>query len=437
MNQEYNTNTMTTKFGQNQLNKESNIGQKLPLGRSALSSISLTSSQGNLNGKAFQGKNDKTKEAPRQQEKFAKQTLNIQVKAKPREEPKTSFNIFCDDDDDVTDKENSIVETATSEPSFGDDSLRILEQAEALLESSPDRGESIKECPVSAGEISVCESFDDHLEQNFREYSHEVFTYLLKYQHKFRVDASYMTRQPEVNTKMRTILVDWMVEVSDEYKLHEETLFLAINLIDRFLSSMSIARQSFQLLGAAALFISSKYEEIYPPDINEFVYITDDSYTKLQVLNMEKLLLKSVKFDVSAPTVNYFLKQFLCSLELPEYVKHLAEYLSFLSLLEGEQFFKYLPSEIAISCIIVAVHTFSLSHLLSSDLIDNVLDCESKITGESLATLKLRRQMCIQELLQVQKAASEHPQQAIYQRYSTDKFFTVACIATLDQLSFS
>lgn len=55
---------------------------------------------------------------------------------------------------------------------------------------------------------------------------------------------------------------------------------------------MSIARQSFQLLGAAALFISSKYEEIYPPDINEFVYITDDSYTKLQVLNMEKLLLK-------------------------------------------------------------------------------------------------------------------------------------------------
>ena len=55
---------------------------------------------------------------------------------------------------------------------------------------------------------------------------------------------------------------------------------------------MSIARQSFQLLGTSSMFIASKYEEIYPPDVNEFVYITDESYDKAQVLKMEMLILK-------------------------------------------------------------------------------------------------------------------------------------------------
>ncbi len=60
----------------------------------------------------------------------------------------------------------------------------------------------------------------------------------------------------------------------------------------RFLSKVSISRQEFQLLGTAALFIATKYEEIYPPEISEFVYITDDSFNKLQILQMEKVILR-------------------------------------------------------------------------------------------------------------------------------------------------
>lgn len=84
-----------------------------------------------------------------------------------------------------------------------------------------------------------------------------------------------MKKQPDINDSMRTILVDWLVEVSEEYKLNSETLYLAVNYIDRFLSFMSVVRAKLQLVGATAILLASKFEEIYPPEITEFVYICD------------------------------------------------------------------------------------------------------------------------------------------------------------------
>lgn len=56
---------------------------------------------------------------------------------------------------------------------------------------------------------------------------------------------------------MRSILVDWLVEVADEYKLHTETTHLAVNYIDRFLSHMAVLRGKLQLVGAAAMFLAA------------------------------------------------------------------------------------------------------------------------------------------------------------------------------------
>ena len=93
---------------------------------------------------------------------------------------------------------------------------------------------------------------------------------------------------------MRAILVDWLVEVSTEYKLNTQTLFLAVNYIDRFLSCMSVNRSKLQLVGTCCMYIASKFEEIYPPELSEFVYITDDTYSRRQVIRMEEVLLKVV-----------------------------------------------------------------------------------------------------------------------------------------------
>lgn len=190
------------------------------------------------------------------------------------------------------------------------------------------------------------------------EYSEEVHQYLRDMEVRIRPRANYMMRQPDITHSMRSILVDWLVEVSQEYKLEVETLYLTVSYIDRFLSSMSVLRSKLQLVGAASMFIASKYEEVYPPDLSEFVYITDDTYSKKQVLKMEHVILKALAFDLSAPTIYYFLQRILCLCNIPDNIKNLAKYLSELTLLEGEVFLRFLPSEIAASALALANFTF-------------------------------------------------------------------------------
>lgn len=74
---------------------------------------------------------------------------------------------------------------------------------------------------------------------------------------KTRPKAGYMKKQPDITISMRAILVDWLVEVGEEYKLQNETLYLAVNYIDRFLSSMSVLRGKLQLVGTAAMLLAS------------------------------------------------------------------------------------------------------------------------------------------------------------------------------------
>ena len=89
-----------------------------------------------------------------------------------------------------------------------------------------------------------------------------------------------MANQKEINDKMRAILVDWLIEVHSKFKLQKETLFLTINIIDRFLEKTIVSKSKLQLVGVTALLIASKYEEIYPPEVKDFVYITDRAYSK-------------------------------------------------------------------------------------------------------------------------------------------------------------
>ncbi|XP_062051163.1 cyclin-A1-like [Lepus europaeus] len=166
-----------------------------------------------------------------------------------------------------------------------------------------------------------------------------------------------MRKQPDITEGMRTILVDWLVEVGEEYKLRAETLYLAVNFLDRFLSSMSVLRGKLQLVGTAAILLASKYEEIYPPEVDEFVYITDDTYTKRQLLRMEHLLLKVLAFDLTVPTTNQFLLQYMRHQGVCIRTENLAKYVAELSLLEADPFLKYLPSLIAAAAYCLANYT--------------------------------------------------------------------------------
>merc|ERR1719182_1217261 len=100
--------------------------------------------------------------------------------------------------------------------------------------------------------------------------------------------------------------MDWLIEVHMNYKLRSETLHLTVNLIDRYLTKVQVTRKRLQLVGVVAMFIASKYEEITPPELHDFVFITDKAYTKEDVISMECTMLTTLGFQVMAPTCLHF-----------------------------------------------------------------------------------------------------------------------------------
>jgi G2/mitotic-specific cyclin-B, other len=120
-----------------------------------------------------------------------------------------------------------------------------------------------------------------------------------------------MVHQTEINDKMRAILVDWLIEVHSKFKMQKETLFITITIIDKFLEKTKVSKSRLQLVGVSSLLIASKYEEIYPPELKDFVYITDRAYTKQDVLEMEFLILNTLSFDITFPTSLRFLERYM------------------------------------------------------------------------------------------------------------------------------
>jgi len=247
------------------------------------------------------------------------------------------------------------------------------------------------------------------------EYSQDIYCYLREAETKHLPKWNYMSKQPDITHSMRSILVDWLVEVAEEYKLQTETLYLAVSYIDRFLSYMSVQRAKLQLVGTACMFIASKYEEIYPPDVGEFVYITDDTYNKRQVLRMEHLVLKVLGFDLSAPTSHLFVSQLGQMSHTNEKTQHLAMYLNELSLMSGENFLRYTPSLVAAASIALARHTMG-TEAWPSDVAES--------SGISVPDL----QECLVALHAVYVQAEGSAQQAVREKYKNSKYHAVSDI---------
>ncbi|WCJ35513.1 CYCLIN A3 4 [Euphorbia peplus] len=197
--------------------------------------------------------------------------------------------------------------------------------------------------------------------QNCRAYASDIYEYL----HKLEADPKkrplpdYIeTVQKDMSANMRGVLVDWLVEVAEEYKLVSDTLHMTIAYVDRFLSLNVLNRQRLQLLGVSSMLIASKYEEISPPNVEDFCYITDNTYTKEEVVKMEADILKSLKFELGSPTTKTFLRKHTrvaqedfksSNLQL----EFLGYYLAELSLLDYNCV-KFLPSLVAASSIFLA-----------------------------------------------------------------------------------
>lgn len=146
------------------------------------------------------------------------------------------------------------------------------------------------------------------------EYVNEIYEYLRQLETLQGVREDYLNKsetKPTILPKMRAVLVDWLIQVHSQFNLLQETLYLTVAILDRFLqnSATKIERKQLQLVGVAAMFIASKYEEMYAPEIGDFVYITDRAYTESQIREMEIKILAALGFELGRPLPLHFLRR--------------------------------------------------------------------------------------------------------------------------------
>ncbi|XP_026232597.1 cyclin N-terminal domain-containing protein 2 isoform X1 [Anabas testudineus] len=134
----------------------------------------------------------------------------------------------------------------------------------------------------------------------------------------------------------RAVLVDWLIQVHEIMHFQDETLYLAIHLLNRSLRQIKVTTANLQLLGMVCLFLAAKKEECLLPEVSGLCYLMDHTYTRHQLLRMERKVLCGLKFDLSYTPPLHFLLLLASIARCSAKVVWMARYLLELSLLEGQ-----------------------------------------------------------------------------------------------------
>lgn len=193
-----------------------------------------------------------------------------------------------------------------------------------------------------------------------------------------------------------------------KFGLLPETLFLAINLTDRYLEKQSVPRNALQLVGVSALFLACKYEEIYAPVAHDFVVASDRAYTKEQIISTERNILKVLDFRISIPNPYRFILKWVNRNE--ERLLNLSRYMAELALLDYKMI-RFPPSQIAVSSVFLSNKILKLSQVIP----------DSPYSEIELKT-------CAKELCILAQAAKKSPLQATYKKFCSDKYLGVSLL---------
>lgn len=250
-----------------------------------------------------------------------------------------------------------------------------------------------------------------------QEYRMDIWKYLhdLERSHSFP-KSKYMLKQTDLSWSTRSILVDWLVSVAAEYDLSNETFHLSVNYIDRFLGHIAVVRNKLQLVGAAAMLLAGKIEEIYPIDVKEWSYLTGDAFTPRQIIKMEQLVAKVLKFKMQPPTTCMFIEHFCQEHNLDSKTTNLAMYISELVLVEGKEYLNYLPSKLAAASIALARYTLSKEKPWPKKFKEH-----SGYTIQQLSPVVQKQQKTFQD-------SPLKEQKAVQSKYKSDKYNKVALL---------
>lgn len=327
------TNLLGNRFGTGRENADTLLG-KAGLGKPRVNSATQRSALGNISNKATSGTLDAGKKALKDTNGKAGA---LKGKGKGMV-TRAALRV-------INEKENGTVANEKAE-----------------VKKSPLKACSPAPMDTSAGE----QAFSKHLlkvndidkddmdnPQLVAEYVNDIYEYMRHLETSLPIAPRYLDGS-ELNGRMRGILVDWLVQVHLRFHLLQETLYLTVAILDRFLAVQEVSRSKLQLVGVTAMLLASKYEEMYAPEINDFVYITDNAYTKSDIRKMECLILKKLDFNLGRPLPLHFLRRNSKAGEVDAHKHTLAKYLMELCLPDYDMV-HYNPSQMAAAALCLSI----------------------------------------------------------------------------------
>ncbi|TID29805.1 hypothetical protein CANINC_001620 [Pichia inconspicua] len=242
-----------------------------------------------------------------------------------------------------------ISDTSSYDEEIVDDNAENIQPLQRRVLSAHE--ERIASLPALQYDNLDLEDADDPLMVS--EYVEDIFKYFYETEVKMLPDPNYLQIRTELRPRMRSILVDWMVEVHLKFKLLPETLYLAINIMDRFLSKEVVQVDRLQLLATGSLFIAAKYEEVYSPSIKNYAYVTDGAFTEEEILGAEKFILEILNFNMAYPNPLNFLRRISKADDYNVHTRTIAKYLLEITVVD-HRFIGYLPSLCAAAAMFIA-----------------------------------------------------------------------------------
>ncbi|XP_073319866.1 G2/mitotic-specific cyclin-B2-like isoform X2 [Pagrus major] len=250
------------------------------------------------------------------------------------------------------------------------------------------------------------------------QYVKDIYKYLHVLEEQQAVRANYMQGY-EITERMRALLIDWLVQVHSRFQLLQETLYLTVAVLDRFLQVQPVSRRKLQLVGVTAMLVACKYEEMYAPEVGDFAYITDNAFTKAQILEMEQVVLKTLNFELGRPLPLHFLRR-ASKVASSDVERHtLAKYLMELTLVDYAMV-HYRPSEIAAAAL-------CLSQLLLEGLPWSTTQQHYSTYDE--AHLKPIMQHIAKNIVTVTEGKTKF--QAVKNKYSSSRLMKISLIPQL------
>ncbi|XP_030823428.1 G2/mitotic-specific cyclin-B3 isoform X3 [Geospiza fortis] len=294
--------------------------------------------------------------------------------------------------------------------------------AEPKVDPVPEKPVSVQELKPPEQRVPAVEDIDrEQLGDPYAnaEYAKEIFEYMREREEKFML-PDYMEKQTDISGDMRAILVDWMVEVQENFELNHETLYLAVKLVDHYLVEVVSMREKLQLIGSTAILIASKFEERCPPCVDDFLYICDDAYKREELIAMEMSILSTLKFDINIPIPYRFLRRFAKCARATMETLTLARFLCEMTLQEYD-YARESPSKLAASCLLLALTMKNLGGWTPT------LEYYSGYSAQDLHPLVKR----LNFLLTYQPRDKLN---AVRSKYSHRVFFEVAKVTPMDML---